>query len=352
MRWRTNVFAVDDEGVQIDDDGRILTVARDDPRLARRRVPDVPPPPGRLIAKIATINDLHVGEPGFGLLPRIHPPRTSGRDHYTVRAANAAIDEAVAWGAELLVVKGDITWSARPGQWELAAELLAAAPVPVVALMGNHDVSRRGQHGRPWLEQAGIGTIVDSEVPVESLDVGPLHLVFADSNSDFHRPGIVPDSTREAILRSLETAAVGSGAGTVVMLHHYPNRFPMSTRYPPGIHHAHGVALFDAMAAVDRPPTLVTCGHTHRNRRYRRSGIEVTEVGSTKDYAGVWAGYAIHEGGIRQTVRRIAEPGAVEWLERTKRSCLGLWGEWTPGRLRWRCFSLPWRGTPPDRSGG
>ena len=339
MTRRLNVFAVDDEVVQIDDAGRVVELRRDDPRLRGERLPDIPPPPGRLIAKIATISDLHIGEPGFGVLPRVRPPRTSGREHYTVRAANAAIAEAVAWGAELLVVKGDITWTARPGQWDLAAELLAASPVPVVALMGNHDVSRRGQHGRPWLEQAGIGTIVDADVPVESLDVGPLHLVFADSNSDFHRPGVIDSSTRASIVRSLETASVGS----VVMLHHYPDRFPTATRYPPGIHHAQGVALFEAMAAVERPPTLVTCGHTHRNRRYRRAGIDMTEVGSTKDYPGVWAGYSIHEGGIRQTVRRIADPDVVEWVERTRRSCLGLWGHWTPGRLRWRCFSLPWR---------
>ena len=60
----------------------------------------------------------------------------------------------------------------------------------------------------------------------------------------------------------------------------------------------------------------------------------------------MWAGYAIHEGGIRQVVRRIAEPDCLAWNERTASSLGGLWGRWTPGKLADRCLTHPWPPRP------
>jgi len=64
----------------------------------------------------------------------------------------------------------------------------------------------------------------------------------------------------------------------------------------------------------------------------------------------VWAGYAVHEGGLRQVVRRVAEPSCLAWSEPNRRSLLGLWGPWASGFLRWRCFSHTWS-PAPTRSG-
>ena len=66
------------------------------------------------------------------------------------------------------------------------------------------------------------------------------------------------------------------------------------------------------------PATLVTTGHTHRHRRRRHGPVVVTEVGSVKDHPGTWAGYLVYEGGIVQTVRRIMDPTALAWTERTR----------------------------------
>ncbi|HEX4978905.1 MAG TPA: metallophosphoesterase [Acidimicrobiales bacterium] len=332
------VFAVDDRSAQLSDGTHVWDVPLEHPAVAR--VAPVTPPPGRLLARIATISDLHLGEPAFGYLPRA----TEARDvhpHYTVRAARAAVAEAVAWGAELLVVKGDITWSARPAQWQRAEEVLRECPVPVAAVLGNHDVGSLGQPARPWLARAGVATIVDGDRPVAHVDVGPLRIVLAHTPSGPHGRGRLPAGTREEVADAVGGAP--ADGGSLLVLHHYPDRSELPTRYPPGLQSADGKAMFESLAALDRPPTLVTCGHSHRNRRYRRSGIVVSEVGSTKDYPGVWAGYAIHEGGIRQVVRRIAAPDVTAWTERTGRTCLGCWRRWTPGRLGWRCFSLPWR---------
>jgi hypothetical protein len=94
--------------------------------------------------------------------------------------------------------------------------------------------------------------------------------------------------------------------------------------------------------AAGRGRVLITSGHTHRHRRHDLGGIVATEVGSTKDYPGTWAGYAVHEGGIRQVVRRIESPDCVAWLERTRAAALGRWGRWSPGELADRSFSYAW----------
>ena len=98
--------------------------------------------------------------------------------------------------------------------------------------------------------------------------------------------------------------------------------------------------------ASANPATLVTAGHTHRNRRRRYGPIPITEVGSPKDYPGVWAGYAIHEGGIRQIVRRTADPSVLAWTERTGDTVMGQWRRWSPGSLDDRCFSHTWPSRP------
>ena len=300
--------------------------------------PVLAPPPGELLAKVATISDLHIGEPGFGLRHGVREPRGTS-PAYAVRCAAAAVREAIEWGASLIVVKGDLTWSSRVLQWERTATVLAASSVPVVVTLGNHDTSTHGVDGRPLLEAAGLAVVGDADAM--HVDMPGLRLIA------LHTPGVGDESgSIGAALRSkaFALAAEGraDGRGVLVAMHHYPDRFPQATRYP------HGIAFEQADPFLAGLPagTLVTCGHTHRNRRYVRHGVTVTEVGSTKDFPGTWAGYAVHEGGIRQVVRRIADPDVLAWTDRTAAVLGGLYGWWTPGLLRWRCFSMAW----PDKN--
>jgi hypothetical protein len=96
------------------------------------------PPPGRELFRFATISDLHIGERHFGYLGTIteHPQPAVP---YSLRAAEAAVDELCAWGAELLVVKGDITVDSRARDWEDFGRIVAGAAVPTMATPGNHD---------------------------------------------------------------------------------------------------------------------------------------------------------------------------------------------------------------------
>lgn len=294
------------------------------------------PPPGDELFRFATVSDTHIGERGFGVLPRFREdPHVSERDAYPTRCLRAAIDEAVTWGAQLLLAKGDLTWSGRPLQWETVAETLAAAPVPVHATLGNHDVVPRAVDGRDVLQRHGVV----AARTVDPVDVPGLRIVLGHSADRGHRYGVVDGTQRDEIIRL-------AGEGTTpafVTMHHYVNPLPVRSRYPRGIERTEGEALLAGLAAA-RPDTFVSFGHTHRNRRKVRYGMPLTEVGSTKDYPGVWAGYAVHEGGIRQVVRRVAEPSCVAWTERTSAVLGGFWGWWSPGRLRWRCFSWTWVG--------
>ena len=292
------------------------------------------PPPGELLFRFATVSDMHVGERGFGLLPRFREdPTLTGREAYPSRCLRAAVAEAVAWGAETIVAKGDLTWSGRPLQWQLVAEALSTSPVPVHATLGNHDVVPRAIDGRDVLASFGI---VASRA-VEAVDLPGIRIVLGHSADRGHRYGVIDGVQRDEIVR-----LVGEAPGPAFFTtHHYVNPLPFRSRYPRGIEHAEGDALLAGIAAAN-PSTFVSFGHSHRHRRKVQHGLPTTEVGSTKDYPGVWAAYAVHEGGIRQSVFRIAEPSSIAWTERTQAVLGGFWGRWSPGLLRWRCFSWTW----------
>lgn len=294
----------------------------------------LPSPPGELLARFATVSDLHVGERSFGLLPRYREdPRLPISSSYPVRCGRAALAEAAAWGASLVVVKGDLTWSGRALQWSTVADVLTSSPVPVHLTFGNHDVVPKGVDGRAAL--AGHGIVVGTEPEV--IDIPGLRIVVAHTAEAGHRRGALARSHQAAVLD-----AVASARGPAfVPMHHYVDPLPFVSRYPAGIPKAEGDAFLSALARAN-PATFVSFGHTHRHRRKQRFGLPLTEVGSTKDYPGVWAGYAVHEGGIRQVVRRIVEPSCLAWTEPTRNTLLGVWRWWSPGRLSWRCFTHPW----------
>ena len=90
------------------------------------------------------------------------------------------------------------------------------------------------------------------------------------------------------------------------------------------------------------PHAFVTSGHTHRHRRWGRAGVVVTQVGATKDFPGVFAGYVVHEGGMRQVVRRIARPDVIAWTDHSRIAAYGAWEHAAPGRLDARCFNVAW----------
>ena len=293
------------------------------------------PPPGPLLCRFATVNDLHIGERRFGLLRTLRRPAASLADTYPALCTRAALREALAWGAEAVVAKGDLTYLGKPEQWEVVARLLAEAgeQVPVAAVLGNHDVVRRAADGRAALTRQGV---VLANEPLNR-DLPGLRVVLGHTAVPRRSKGLVSRAQRGRIADLL-----GAAEGPAFLaLHHYPQRYRFPTFYPPGIPGPEARALLGTVATAN-PATLVSCGHSHRNRRRTHGPLVITEIGAPMHYPGTWAGYAVHEGGIRQVVRRVAAPDAIEWTERSRRAVLGLWALWSPGRLADRCFSHTW----------
>lgn len=307
------------------------------------------PPPGPELGRFATISDLHLGDWGFGRRNRI-TETTGHREPFTMRAARAALKELREWGAEAVVVKGDITSSGRVGQWEMLDDLIRAVEIPIHLMPGNHDTGAKRydhrSHAPDWSaamygERIGFDEAVsrlglEPVEPVRHVDIAGVRLVLVDTDAGDSGAGAI-EHRQDAVVDLLATTPDPA----VVLLHHQPMSTPVAYYRPVGIPSGES-RRFVRAAREANPRLLITAGHTHRNRRRTLEGVTVTEVGSTKDYPGGWAGYVIHEGGIRQVVRRTGAPDVLAWTDRTASVALGAWGRWSPGRLADRCFSLPW----------
>jgi 3',5'-cyclic-AMP phosphodiesterase len=293
------------------------------------------PPSGRELCRVASINDLHLGATDFGLFHRLKDDRPS--EPHPLRCARAAIRESLAWGAQLLIVKGDLTHNGTPAQWAAIGQLLGGLRVPVAVVPGNHDVRpSREVDPQPELRRHGLHLVHGVEV----MDVPGVRILLVDSTEFGHHHG------RIAHIQDEIARLVGRAAGpALVAMHHHPQRWRVQPYYPPGIPQPESRRFLEAVEAAN-PATLVTTGHTHRHRRHTHGPVTVTEIGSTKDYPGTWASYVVHERGIRQVVRRVAAPDAIAWTEYTRRAVGGVWGWWSPGRLSDRCFSLDWPARP------
>ncbi len=288
------------------------------------------PPPGRELCRFAAINDLHIGATEFGPLRALR--EVDHRDPHALRCARAAIAEAVEWGAQALVVKGDLTQEGRPNEWCAVAGLLAGAGVPVFAIEGNHETKRSAVDGRAIMARFGL----ELTVRPAAFDLPGVRIVGVPTPRWHGDPGWV---TRPAVAQA--AALVADAPAAVLALHHYPQRFLLPTLYPPGIPGPIARRALDAWRAAN-PNTMVVAGHTHRHRRRDYHGLVIAESGSTKDFPGSWTGYVVHEGGIMQVTRRVLAPSAIAWTERGRGVLGGVWGLWAPGLRSHRCFTHTW----------
>jgi Icc protein len=312
------------------------------PRGGRRRslgwVTTLAPPPGRLLARFATFSDPHVGETRFGGARRIvEGPELQG--HSAARCLASAVGEATSWGAEILVCRGDLTRSSHPQEFSAAARILVAEGLPALTVLGNHDVRHRVD-GAAILSANGLGVCTDVLVR----DLPGIRLVLAHSPMTTDHRGDLPTARIAALAEACAAAPPrpdGRPGPVAVVLHHPLTDRKRLTPYPPGVPVDQSRRLGLTLTRAN-PDTVILAGHRHRTRRRTIAGLDVSEIGSTKDYPGVWAGYAVHEGGIRQVVRRVADPVALAWTESTGGALGGLWSRWSPGRLDDRCWTRTW----------
>jgi 3',5'-cyclic-AMP phosphodiesterase len=294
------------------------------------------PPPGALLGRIGTISDLHLGATRFGALNTMRERVEPGGGPHPWRCAVAALDELRSWGAEVVILKGDLAEHRTPSHFAQVGALVDRfADLPLVVLPGNHDVDRGSDMEVP-------ATLGARQVPyrrgVTVEDLAGIRLLTGDTTIPNQGHG-----TLEPVADALVAAAAEAPGPVLVALHHHLQRRNVPTHWPAGVSARQGRPFLDRLARAN-PDAVVTSGHTHRNRVRAHGPVLVTEVASTKDWPGVWAGYSVHEGGIRQVVRRIQAPDAIVWTEYTRRAVLGLWSRWSPGRLEDRCFTRAWVG--------
>ncbi len=291
------------------------------------------PPPGEELGRLATISDLHLGSDHFGFLKQMRE-HGEEKEPFAFRSAEAAIGEAIDWGATRLIVKGDAAHHGRAEDFDMVGRLLDSFPgIPVNLLPGNHDVDFKGGAQLP----DGVGSRQIRYVrTTDHLDLPGLRLVLGNTTIERHGIGTLRVVGSELLERA------GSSDRPVLMAVHQQLQQHNTTRHwPPGIKGSEARPFLDQLGAVNRQ-ALVTTGHTHRNRARRDGTTLLTEVGSTHHWPGVWAGYVIHEGGIRQVVRRIGAPSVVPWHEYSKNAVLTVWQRYAPGPLDQRCLAHTW----------
>ncbi len=289
-------------------------------------------PAGRLLATVATANDVHFGETEAG---RTGNPEADavgpilraapGDPPYPEVMNQAVIGEIARFDPDAVVVKGDLT---DVGSEEQYAAFLAAYGVfgdRMYHVRGNHDAftdPTLAIEGAPYaVELRGVTlAVLDTVVPGD--DAGQLT---ADQR------------------QWLDDLAGESRVPVLVFGHHYVSNLER----PDGGEHSFGINRADseALAAVFARRDAIAgyfAGHTHRNRvrRFEAAGrVPTCEVACTKEYPGAWAEYLIYEGGYTQVVRRVTEPDAFAWAEKTRGLYAGLYRDYALGPLDSRCFT-------------
>ncbi len=316
------------------------------------RVRTLPRPTAASVARLATLNDVHFGEPRFGGIllddgeygdeapgfPVIHESDTEVP--YWKLMNDDAVAEINAAGVDLTVVKGDIADRGRPEQFEAAAKCFARLEAPHAAFLGNHDhyALLEGQRvdGYALLGQPPAPRVVE---------LGGWRLVLLDSVEPGEHHGVFPEERRRWLTEILE-AGRDEARPTLLFMHHQPVPPAFRDRYPNsiGLLPEHSTPLLERIGA--HPEVRgVLIGHTHRNRvRLHPASGETpfVEVQCSKDYPGGWAHYTLYEdGSFRQEARRTATPRALRHSTRCREAFRGFYRDFSLGRLEQRSFHVP-----------
>lgn len=295
-------------------------------------VETLPHPGGDLLARFATVNDVHFGEQRCGVVEghedTIGPILESapGEPPYPQTMNDAAVAEIQAADADAVFVKGDLTTLGTDEEYQAFLDTYAAAfGDRLVHVRGNHD-AYFGQTYAAW--------------PVQRRDLPGVTVVLLDTTVPHKSSG----GLTEAQLDEVDQIAAEADRPVVLLGHHHVWN-PASMERPDtyfGIHPDWSERLIEVAA---RRPSIVGyfAGHTHRNRvrRFAPTGaMPWVEVACVKDFPGTWAEYRVYEGGIVQLHRRISTPEALDWTERTRQMFWGAYGEYAFGDIEDRCFLL------------
>jgi Icc protein len=288
-----------------------------------------PRPAGELLARFATVNDVHFGEVECGRIDDLPQGpilrRSPGEEPYPETMNRGAAGEIAAIEPAVVIAKGDLTAEGRPEEFDaFRARYTGVAPA-LHAVRGNHDAYDGGS------DYAGDRVVDLPGVRVALLDTA--------------RPRRASGWLDAEQLDWLDAVAAEAPTPVLVMGHHHP--WLGGTRHDDyfGIHPDPSDALVGVMA---RRPNIAGyfAGHTHRNRVRHHPATGATpfvEVACVKDFPGSWAEYRVHEDAIVQVHHRISTPDALTWSEQCRRlyADFGVdYVRYALGRLEDRCFTI------------
>jgi 3',5'-cyclic-AMP phosphodiesterase len=290
-------------------------------------------PTGRLVATIATTNDVHFGETSCGATgdpasdaigPVLHAE--PGDPPYPEVMNGAAIDEILALDPDVALVKGDLT--------NLGTEDEYAAFLAAYGRLGDRMRHVRGNH------DAMIDPTMAIEGAPYTIRVGNLTLAVLDTVTPGTDRGQVPVLQRQW----LEELAVDTSGPIMVFGHHHVfdvENAERSDRPYFGINADDSESFVNVFSWHDNLVGYFA-GHTHRNRirRFEKARqVPFGEISCVKDYPGAWAEYRVYEGGYTQVMRRVTAPDAFAWAEKTRAMYSGVYRDYALGPIEQRCFT-------------
>lgn len=286
------------------------------------------PRPGELLCRFATVNDVHFGETECGIIEGLEMgPIFSvdeGAEPYPEIMNRGAIAEIERIDPAAVIVKGDLTSNGTSEEFdEFCSFYEPAFGDRLHYVRGNHD--------------SYYGGTFASDAPF-SVELPGVTLAVIDTAQSSHFAGRVTDQT----LTWLRDLAVSTDGPILVFGHHHAWN-PESKKRPEGYF---GIGPDDSEKLVEVFAAHLNlrgyfAGHTHRNR-VRRFGltrdVPWAEVACVKDFPGSWAEYRVFDGGILQIHRRISNPEAMEWTDKTRAMFGGAYFDYAFGDLSDRCF--------------
>jgi len=289
-------------------------------------------PSGKLLATIATANDVHFGEVEAGRIGDIGDEEIGpimraepGDPPYPQVMNGAVVEEMRALDPDAVVVKGDLTDAGVEQEFVAFLDTYGSLGARMQWVRGNHDVMTDPHFADGYAPYA---------VHVDGVTLAILDTVLPGSD----RGQLSADQVEW--LDDL----VGSAATPVLVFGHH-HLWNLDADHRSGTYFGINPDDSEALAGVvARHENVVGyfSGHTHRNRvrRFRAArDVPFVEIACTKDYPGAWAEYNVYEGGYTQVVRRATAPAAMAWSEKTRVMFAGLYRDYALGPLDNRCFT-------------
>jgi 3',5'-cyclic AMP phosphodiesterase CpdA len=211
---------------------------------------------------IAQITDLHIKDSGGLVYQRVDTAAF-------LRAAVAHI-LALEPRPDIVVVTGDLTDSGRPEQYAELRQILAALPVPIFVLPGNHDE-------REALRAAFLpdGYLPRSGFLQYAVEDYPLRLVALDTLRPGSDGGLLCDERLSWLDRTL---AAAPDRPTVIIMHHPPFRTGITQSDTLSLE---GADRLREIVGRHHQVERLLCGHVHRSIHVRFAGTIASIAPST-----------------------------------------------------------------------